>query len=594
MKFNVLRSLLIPWFVFFILAVTGLVVSAVKWHLHLPDNRFIPPALGLGALCCVLLNLSTLSRAGIWLAYTLPFEVRRNSRPWLWRAVFAVVIAGIFYLLGQLPWTPLIWQAAVIPAVFTICLFVAVRSLMGPILKWSSTMSLSRTMALLLSLPVFLFVPLVAFFVGQNIVSAYRASRPDLTVAAAIVRPPPATADSEGAAAPPAETKDVPNTPAAKRAQSLREIAEAGRPCAEESREIQKALEPGNSEEIVYWAVKAVKCAEMKSVVALPKLVRVMQEHPSTKVRAAAILAMPKFGTENVRQVSYLLVKRLSEKEPAEVIEAAAQVLSRLPEDERKGAVNRLKSLLDSPRASTTAAKALIQNFKQDTVVAEFVAANLETSPPARERAVAMICLLPKTTRGVAEAHIQQVVAALKTGADSEPAMQALECLGQTGFQAIRQEVLQPQNLDRPVAARALAEMDVKQSTQEALETADACARDSNDEVRHWCSQSLGKLGAQALPKILDLLKSSDSHLKDAGKNALNFFDDPSAKGELERIRADNSGWMANQRKLQIARAIDTALIKIEKDRFDQSESAEPAAETAPATETAPAETRSE
>ncbi|MGZ5280447.1 MAG: HEAT repeat domain-containing protein, partial [Pseudobdellovibrionaceae bacterium] len=119
--------------------------------------------------------------------------------------------------------------------------------------------------------------------------------------------------------------------------------------------------------------------------------------------------------------------------------------------------------------------------------------------------------------------------------------------------------------LERPVAARAFAEMKVKDSS-EALATVETCVRDSNEQVRKWCSQSLGKIGAPALPKILDLLSSNQSELKDAGKNALNFFDDPTAKPELEKIRAENSGWFASKKSLAIAEAINTALIKVELD----------------------------
>jgi hypothetical protein len=54
--------------------------------------------------------------------------------------------------------------------------------------------------------------------------------------------------------------------------------------------------------------------------------------------------------------------------------------------------------------------------------------------------------------------------------------------------------------------------------------------------------------------------------LKASGNNALNFFDDPVAKSELARVRAENSGWMANQQKLQVAKAVDKALIKILQD----------------------------
>jgi hypothetical protein len=272
---------------------------------------------------------------------------------------------------------------------------------------------------------------------------------------------------------------------------------------------------------------------------------------------------MPKFGIENVKRIGYLLVKRIGEKENSEVIEAAATVLTRLGEDEKKWAHRRLKALLDSPKASGIAAKVLVEKLKNDELVSEYVSEHLPENGDGRARAISMVCALPEASRKVAEPYIDSIVATIKTGAENDPAIVALGCLGTPGFEAIRHEVTNPQRLERPIAARALAEMDTKDNAQGALETAKDCAKDKDVVVRRWCSQALGELGAPALPQILDLLRSSSNDLKDAGQNALNFFSDPVAKKELFRVRAENSGWMANQKKLQIAKAVDTALIKI-------------------------------
>jgi HEAT repeat protein len=101
----------------------------------------------------------------------------------------------------------------------------------------------------------------------------------------------------------------------------------------------------------------------------------------------------------------------------------------------------------------------------------------------------------------------------------------------------------------------------------DAIEVADACSRDPNPTVRKWCSQSLGRIGAPALPKILELLESGNKSLKDAGQNALAHFGDPTAKDELQQIMQDNTGWMANNKKLQIARAVGIALLKIDNEQ---------------------------
>ncbi len=559
MKINVLRNLVLPWILLFTLALAGAVVAGVQYHIQAKDHPAYFISIGLGILLCLVSNINTLSTAGIWITHSLPSSLRYNSWPWIFSAMKASLLAGLFYLIGLMPFVPLFWQAFVIPFVFTSAVFVIVWRLMGPILTWSSSMSLSRMAAWCLSLPVFALIPLTAIFLGQTIVTAYFSSRPELVIMKA---QSPTVAVAEVAPELKVHAKETLPPVIEKRVESLQSLAESGQSCKEESKLIQAALDPKGAEEVVYWATKAVKCAEMKSVVALPRLVAIMMSHPSVKVRVSAIQTMPRFGSENVKRIAYLLYKRINENNPPEVIKASALVLLGLGEEERKTTSRRLLALLDSKVAGSTAADVLVNQMKQDDLVAEYVVQNLAGSPEAREQAVGMICKLPPKTRILAEPFLDQVVATVKTGSEKDPAMMALGCLGQPGFQAIQHEVLKPQKLERPIAARALSEMDVKESP-EALETAGTCVRDKNDQVRMYCSQSLGKIGAPALPKILDLLKSNDSAMKDAGKTALGFLNDPSAKVELERIRADNSGWMANKKKLQIAKAVDTALIKI-------------------------------
>ncbi len=567
MKMKVLRFLVLPWVLLFLTAVAVMVVAGATPNLPQRASEYGQYFLFVGIVFCLYSNFSTLSRAGIWLAHSLPSSLRRSPWGWLFRATIALLVAFGFYMVGQFSWVPLVWQAVVIPIAFAIALFVIVWSLMGLVLTWSSQIAFSRFSAFMLGLPVFALVPITAIFLGNMIVTAYVASRPETSqvlIQAAVTKKEQQKETSQ------VSTSENPVTEVAASVVPIKDDAKlfyklvtAGKSCAENSKEIQKALTVYDSEDVVFWAVQAVKCSDMKSVVALPKLAKIMVEHPSAKVRSAAILAMPKFGTENVRRVGYLLVKRISEKEQVEVIEAAAQVLTRLGEDEKKWAHNRLKSLLDSPKASGIAAKVLVENLKSDELVTEYVSTNLSTQGEARGRAVKMICALPESQRQVAEPYIDSIVAAIRTGAEDDAAIIALGCMGQVGFDAIRREVTSPKKLQRPVAARALAEIDIKDNTEGALEIAKDCSKDADDTVRKWCSQALGELGSAALPQILDLLKSSKSELKDAGQNALNYFNDPKAKQELFRVRAENSGWMANQKKLEIAKAVDSALVKI-------------------------------
>jgi HEAT repeat protein len=488
-----------------------------------------------------------------------------EKSPWGWviRAVIVVLIAFGFYMAGQTPWAPVVWHAVVVPGVLTICLFVVVRSLMGPILVWCSRVAFTRFSAFILSIPIFALVPITAVFLGNMIFNAYQASRPDFVMVPQKVT---VAGDAGTEAAVAGETPESKSEVIAKDQQALdfQSAVQSGKACPELSKQIQVALNPTGPEDVVYWAVRATKCTEMKSVVGLPKLAKIMTDHPNALVRAASLRAMMKFPREDVKRIGYLIVKRISEQEPLEVIEAASVVLPKLGEEEVKWTTKRLTSLLDSAKASGVASMVLVKNLKREDLVAEYVSTHLGEDSPANKRAINMICSLPKESRKMAELHIESVVAAIKTGEANDPAIDALECLGHPGFSAIRQEVIVPKRLEKSIAARALAEMDVKAEDPDAtLETAITCARDKDSEVRRWCSQTLGKIGAPALPQILELLRSGDKDLKEAGTNALNFFKDPIAKQELVKVRGENSGWMANQKKLQIANAVDRALTKI-------------------------------
>jgi HEAT repeat protein len=641
---KLIRSLVFPWFVYFAAILGAMFAINIKLtkYQNLPQSALLA-ALGLGAILCLMANLKSLSDVGIWMSESIPDALRYGgSFRWIFRAVQAAIIAAAFWGVGQFSWVPLIWHAAVVPAVFTICLFVALFSLLGPILKWSSNLAWSRAFALILSLPVFAAVPATGVFLGDSIVQAYRASHAELAVAAArragaepeldpnqpvtmkarvmaingtemklltewpigsgkkttvlvdtsqltpkvAQKLPKATTPKELAlriepkaikpvvVVPEVITeRDLRNgilsTKADKRAAAFKELYEGSRElCPNFTKEIQLALDPKGNKDVVLWAARDVECSDMRTVVGLPRLATLMTEHPDALVRAAAIRSMKKFGNENVRTVSYLLVKRLAEREPPEVVEATAEVLAPLGGDSLKWATNKLKTLLNAPHVSEAAAKALIHSYNRDDLVAEYVAENLAGSIEARTRAAAMVCLLPKPKRTIAEAHVSGIVATIKTGDQNDPGIRALDCLGKPGFQAIRQEVSQPKQLDRAVAARALAEFNVREEIPEALETAQLCARDENEQVRKYCAQTLGKIGAAALPKILELLDSSDSNLKESGRIALLSFEDPAGQTALEDVLRSNSGWMANSRKLSIAKAVGTALAKIETDKI--------------------------
>ena len=620
---KLIRNLVSPWILFFILSTSGLVLLGVRFsHVHSTPIQ-IKFAIGVGIFLCFFSNVGSLGKVGIWMSESLPESLRYGSWRWILRTIRSLIVAFVFWAIGLFPLMPLVWQAAVIPVIFSITLFVAVFNLIGPILKVSANMAWNGAFAILLSLPVFLIMPLTSLYLSRTIVSSYYMSRPDLAGNYQLVKtqsavlswanrendtliaidptpkkkvgdlalnaaagrtpgtlaggrqlqsssttpgnsagPSSQTANSSGGAAPPA---NVPPAKLDKKSQVFADLAT--KPlgsCPDHDHDILASLDPKQSEEPVYWAVQAVHCSTIKTTIALTRLAVLMVEHPSPKVRAAAVYAMKKFDREDIKRISYLLFKRINPRESPEVLRATTSVLAWLGDDERKSATKRLTSLLDADGPlSESAARILIEVLGRNDLVANYVSEHLSGPPPSRLKAVNMVCLLPEDKRSIVEGHIRNLIETVHSAEGDDPGIHALGCLGHAGFLAIQSELKSPQFLDRSLAARALSELDLKQSP-EALETAETCSRDTNPQVRRWCSRSLGEIGALALPQIIDLLKSNDSDLKASGENALESFNDLSAKDELIKIRSDNSGWLASHKKLQIAQAVEVAIAKIQ------------------------------
>jgi len=585
---QLLFAIIAPWILFFVTAIFSilmLVTSSPKLPMTL--QQAILALLGVGTFLCLIANSASIRKAGIWLSEALPEALRYGTGHWIFLALKSALIAAAIYGIGLLPWTPLVWQGVILPVGMSICLFIFLWLLYGTILRWSVNVPWSRTFALIVSFPLMLLVPLTAFYLQKQILFAYRASQADPAIAldesaGAFSLKPLAAAEVPTAAPTGKEEKEkgeetapalspektealLESNKAADRAQALRSLATIkGSLCASHAKEIAKALDPRADAQVVLWAVKAAKCADLKSVIALPRFVSIMQEHRNPETRAAAIRALRYYGNEHAKEVAYLLTKRLAEHEPAEVIDATAELLALIGGDQQRFGTNRLKSLLDSDKASEQAAHALMKYYHRADLVADYVKTHLPEEGAGRTRAISMICSLPQDARASAEPYLPKIVATIKTADKDDRSLAALRCLGPAGVKAIRDELRQPKNLDRSVAAHAFAEVEVDKSP-ETIETASDCVRDANHEVRRWCGQSLGHLGSKALPKIMELLNSSDPALKSSGQNALLHLDDPSAEADLQKILQANTGWMATPRKLQVAKLVGTALNRIKK-----------------------------
>ena len=550
-----------PWFLLYVGIITAIIVGGVHFGWNRHQDPMIEMIVGGLALLCLYSNFTTMSKAGIWIADSIPQSVRRNQWMWLAQAVLIAAIAYGFFLFGQLSWVPLIWAGIILPLIYTLCLFYGIRCLIGPILVWSSRVTFIRMTAMFLTLPVFYLVVAVAVYVGDNSLVAYQASLPEFTLVKNTSENQEPVVESKNNI----ENEKREPSPENELAKTFKDAVDAKRACTELNKPISAALVSSSSEDVAYWAVKAVKCSDLKSAIALPKLAKLMVDHESPLVRSASIRAMPKFGIEDVKRIAYLLVKRLNEKETVEVMDASVSILSYLGEDERKSANTRLKNLLDNPNASSKASKILVENLRHLETVTEYVNSNLTDTSPNRAQAISMICALPKNVRknAVTEANIHILITAITVGDRHDEAIKSLECMEDMGYLALLNELKNPNRLKRNVAAKSIAEMKPRMVT-ETLDAVSECSKDPDSEVRKWCDQTLGKMGEAALPRIMELIESDQDQLRDSGILALSHLEDPNAKSALMKIRAENSGWMANKRKLVVAQAIDKALTKIE------------------------------
>lgn len=562
MKINVLKRLLVfSAIVFFLLNIliigASLVLRAPAWNLPF----FTATLFGIYILLLAFAAY-TLFNAGIWIAHSLPTAIKYNRWPWLKWAIAGLVIASLSLALGQMSWMPLIWHGFALPAMFSISLFMVLWGLIAPLLSWSSNIQFSRLTALLLIAPIMALLPLTSFFVSKSLVTSYFKSFPG-TYRYVVDSIPDIVEDAD-------PVENVEKSPAYMDANyevvtSLKAIKQAvltGNSCAEKKKEVYSLLEKTTPDEQLFWAIKGVRCANFNSAVSFPKLIKLMVEHPNPIIRASAIHAISRYANEPVKSVSYLIVKRIQEKESAEVIEAASMVLKRLGGNEERAAMNRLKSLLTSNQ-SLAIGKLLMTQFQAKAEVTDFVSANLSGNSQNRHAAIDLICELPKEDISSLASKVDYVIKDLSNDNRKVQTMKAIGCLGDVAFQAIRAEVMQPKQLPRLVAIKAFSKIR-SEFGNEYLETLRTCVGDSQVEVRRWCAKSIGQVGAKALPMILDLLKADTSSLRETGQIALAYLNDPTVISELESLRDKNSGWLATQQNLKIAESIQIALAKIE------------------------------
>jgi hypothetical protein len=610
MKMNIRGWLLAPWIVFFVVIIAGIIVAGSRYHFDLRLGKYSFQLFVLAIIYCSYLNFKSITKAGIWISYSIPKNLKPTSWHWLMRVLVAALVSFIFYKIGQISWVPLYWQGFVLPIVFSVSLMFIIANILSPILIWCANLPFIRLSAILSSIPILLFIPVSGIYMGGMILRAYEASLPkpfileqraSLESAAIneisinnknenndkieksdknsksvlvknIIKDSADKNSTDSKSVESTKKTDVlvsqPNLmePRNEKAIKLKALALSKTSCVENSAEIQSALNEKNPDEVVYWATQALGCANLKPIPALTKLVDIMLKGTNPKVRASAIMAMAKFKNETVEKLGYLLVKQIGEKHPPVVIEAASYVYSRLGGTEYNTTMRKLKVLLSHPNLHREIADIMVRVMNREDLILEYVVTSLNESnekTPVKMAAVEMVCALPKKSLTELNTHVDHIVSLIGTGDSQDPAKKALDCLGSVGINAIRNEIKTPKILNRVAAARVLSHMDIKNS-KDVLDTVSACIHDRDEELRKECSTSLGKVGVAALPKIMDLISASKDEDKKYGEQALNSLVDPEAKQDLLKIRAKNSGWSATQKKLGLVRSIDTTLVRIE------------------------------
>ncbi len=564
MKINLLKRLLIFGGITFgsivlVILTSSMAIKSPVWNSHL----FVP-AMIIFYVGLLIYFVMLLKSAGIWIAYSLPSRIKYDKWPWIKTALLASTTAGLALAATQIPWMPIVWRGFAVPAIFSICLFYFLWGVLGPILSKSSTLNFSRVFAFLFISPILALIPLTSFFVSHSLVTSYFKSYPGkFNYIVEAIDGIPEELITEGTIEKGPEYLDDNYANLTESLKVIRTAVLTNSLCLEKKKEVTKLLDKATSEDQLYWAIKGVRCAELPSVIAVPKLLALMYEHPKPLIRASAIMAIGRYSTNVVRNAAYLIIKRISSSEPPEVVEAAAMVLKKLGGNDEKLVASRLKNIM-SPENSDKVGHLLITYFQGQEDVGEFVNRNLvSTNQKAKTSAIKLICELENTYRPTSNESIQSVIQELKNKSQLSSTMKALSCLGEPGFLAIKQQVEQPNIISRDIALSVFNEIPDK-DPQSSLETLKTCVNEPEERARYLCSKGIGQVGAMALPMILDLIKAENSRIREVGQVALSFIKDQSVMAQLKTLRDENSGWLSTSKNLKVAESIQIAIARIE------------------------------
>lgn len=566
MKFNLLKRLLI--FSGFIFSIVVLATIGLSLALKTPiwnHSSFLLALAGSNLLLICYLILQ-LKQAGIWIAHSLPSQIRFNSWPWLKTSLAAAILSLVVWMAGQLDWMPLIWDAFVTPIVMSLALFFFLWGLLAPILSKSARLRFSRVMAFMGISPLLTLVPLTGFFVSYSLVSSYFKSYPGRYNYAveAIELAMEEASDSVPESKEPSYTSN--DYEAGEPIKSLKTAVLTNTLCLEKKREVTRLLEKTTPNDQLYWAIKGLRCAELPSVIAVPKLITLMNEHPDLTIRTSAILAIGRYSNNVINNVAYLVIKKISASEPPEVVESAALVLKKIGGNTEKLVAQKLKSILN-PENSEKVGHLLITYFQGQDELGQFVAENIQSSHQKNKMsAVSLICKLDESHRPHSNEAIESVVKGLGNKETFAVSLKSLKCLGESANLAIRHQIEQPHLVSRDIALTVFNQLslDNVNTPEVALETLKSCVNDTDLKVRKLCAKGIGKIGASALPTILDLIKSESPHLKETGQLALSFMKDSSIMEQLKSLRDENSGWLATAQNLKTAESIQIAIARIE------------------------------
>jgi HEAT repeat protein len=563
MKINLLKRLLIFSALTFLI-ITSL-ISGVSLFMGEPSwaNPYFIPGLTIFYMGLLAYFLSLLKQAGIWIAHSLPSHIKFNSWPWLRTALAAFSVAILTFTASYFDWMPLVWRGLVVPLVSSICLFFFLWGILAPILSKTSRLQFSQLFAFLSVAPVLALIPLTGFFVSHSLVTGYFRSYPgqfNYTVDAIPNGIDEEERPVEKVTAPAYTTADY---PLAESIQAIRTAVLTNTLCLDKKREVTRLLDNSTPEDHLFWAIKGVRCAELPSVIAIPRLVSIMSGAQAPMIRSSAILAIGRYSQNVIKNTAYLIIKRISSAESPEVIEAASLVLKKLGGADEKFVITRLRSILN-PQNAPIVGNLLITYFQSSEEVAHFVVNNLQSSEEkARSSAIELICKLDSTFRPSTPESIQAVIKALEVKTRQASTMKAVACLGSPAFQAIERQVLEPTFLQRDVALSVYNSMSAD-SPDRKMDVLKSCVNDSNPKVRRLCAKGIGLVGATALPMILDLIKSSDNDLRETGQMALSQMKDQSVIEELKTLRDANSGWLSTASRLKTAESIQIAIARIE------------------------------